>query len=752
MPRQRARVTDVSLQVNAGMRAFRYVGALGFVGLALLVRWMLDPVLGGELPLALMFGGVALAAWYGGIGPGIVAAAAGYLAADYLFFPPRGHIGIEDVTEAIGLAFYVASSTLIIGFGESMRRGRRRAERALAELDRQRELFRVSLTSIGDGVIATDGKGVVTFVNPVAQALICRSEVQARGRPLEEVFRILHERSREPVDNPAMRALREGRPVALANHTILIDAQGREVAIDDSAAPIRDERGEVFGAILVFRDVSERRSQEIARASLAAIVESSHDAIIGHALDGTITSWNRAAQRLYGYSEEEMVGRKKDLLLPPERADELGTALERLRHGLSVAPYESRRRRKDGTLLDVLITASPILDVHGEVIGAATIGRDITLRKQAEAALQEANRRKDQFLAILAHELRNPLAPLSNSLYIAGLESADAAVRSDALDMMRRQLGQLVRLVDDLLDVARISQGKLQLRMEQLELRRVIESAIETTRPLFQRASHDLTVRLPEAPVRVEGDETRLAQVFANLLNNAAKFTPAGGHVSLETRLVDGEVVVSVADSGVGIAPESLASIFDIFTQVDDSLSRQSGGLGIGLWLVRTLVELHRGQVHARSDGLSQGSTFTVKLPLAALDASVSATPGPTLTPAAVTRRILVVDDNEDSAHSMAVVLRLKGHEVHVAHDGESAVSDAVRLRPDVALLDIGLPGMDGFQAAQRIRAALGQSILLIAMTGWGRPEDRSRGRAAGFDEHLTKPIELARLDTLLQH
>lgn len=734
------------------MRASRYVGALGFVGLAIVVRWMLDPVLGGELPLALMFGGVALAAWYGGIGPGVVAAAAGYLAADYLFFAPRGHIGIEDVAEAIGLAFYVASSALIIGFGESMRRGRRRAERALAELDRQRELFRVSLTSIGDGVIATDGKGAVTFVNPVAQALIGRAEAEARGRPLEEVFRILHERSREPVDNPAMRALREGRPVALANHTVLIDANGREVAIDDSAAPIRDEHGEVFGAILVFRDVSERRSQEIARASLAAIVESSHDAIIGHALDGTITSWNRAAQRLYGYSEEEMVGRKKDLLLPSERADELGAALERLRHGLSVAPYESRRRCKDGSLLDVLITASPILDAQGEVIGAATIGRDITLRKQAEAALQEANRRKDQFLAILAHELRNPLAPLSNSLYIAGLESADAAVRRNAMDMMRRQLGQLVRLVDDLLDVARISQGKLQLRMERVELRRVIESAIETTRPLFQRASHDLTVRLPEAPVRVEGDETRLAQVFANLLNNAAKFTPAGGHVSLETRLIDGEVVVSVADSGVGIAPESLASIFDIFTQVDDSLSRQSGGLGIGLWLVRTLVELHRGQVHARSDGLSQGSTFTVKLPLASLDASVSATPEPNLTPAAVARRILVVDDNEDSAHSMAVVLRLKGHEVHVAHDGESAVSDAVRLRPDVALLDIGLPGMDGFQAAQRIRAALGQSILLIAMTGWGRPEDRSRGRAAGFDEHLTKPIELARLDTLLQH
>jgi len=733
------------------MRAFRYVGSLGFVGLALLVRWMLDPVLGGELPLALMFGAVALAAWYGGIGPGIVAAAVGYMAADYLFFPPRGHIGVEDATEAIGLAFYVASSALIIGFGESMRRGRRQAERALAELDRQRELFRVSLTSIGDGVIATDSEGAVTFVNPVAQSLIGRSEAEACGRPLEEVFRILDERSREPVDNPALRALREGRPVGLANHTILVDAKGLEVAIDDSAAPIRDERGAVFGAILVFRDVSERRSQEIARTSLAAIVESSHDAIIGTALDGTITSWNRAAHRLYGYTEKEMVGRKKDILLPPERTDELVSALERLRRGLSVAPYESRRRRKDGSLFDVLITASPILDQHGEVVGAATIGRDISLRKQAEAALQESNRRKDQFLAILAHELRNPLAPLSNSLYIAGLESVDASVRRDALDMMRRQLDQLVRLVDDLLDIARISQGKLQLRAEQVELRRVIESAIETTRQLFERASHDLTIRLPETPVPVEGDETRLAQVFANLLNNAAKYTPAGGRVSLEMRLVDGEAVVTVADSGVGIAPEALSSIFDLFTQVDDSLSRQSGGLGIGLWLVRTLVELHRGQVHANSDGLSRGSTFTVKLPLAAADAQVAAAPEPLVTPAAVARRILVVDDNEDSAHSIAVVLRLKGHEIYVAHDGERAVSDAVRLRPDVALLDIGLPGLDGFQAAQRIRAALGQSIMLIAMTGWGRPEDRSRGRAAGFDHHLTKPVELERLDALLR-
>ncbi len=734
------------------MHPFRYVVSLGLVGLALLLRGVLDPLLGSELVFAPMFGAVAVAVWYGGVGAGILAAAVGYVAANILFLPPRGSFAIANLTEVIRLGLYVGSAALIIGVGESLRRGRRATERANEELERQRELFRVSLTSIGDGVIATDRDGRVTLLNAVAQSLTGWTEDEARGRPLEEVFRILQEQTRKPVENPALRALKEGQPVALVNHTILIDARGREVPIDDSAAPIRDEQGDVFGAILVFRDVGERRKQEIARAALAAIVQSSHDAIIGQALDGTITSWNRAAEQLYGYTEEEMVGRKKELLLPADRADELGAAFERLRCGLSVAPYESRRRRKDGSLIDVLITASPIVDQHGEVVGAATIGRDITQRKQSEAALQEANRRKDEFLAILAHELRNPLAPLSNSLYIAGLESVDASVRSNALDMMRRQLSQLVRLVDDLLDVSRISQGKLQLRMEHVELHRVIESAVETTRPLFQRAAHALTVRLPEVPMRVKGDETRLAQVFANLLNNAAKYTPPGGRVTVEARIVGGEVVVSVSDSGIGIAPESLSSIFDIFTQVDDSLSRQSGGLGIGLWLVRMLVELHHGEVQASSEGLSRGSTFRVKLPLMEGEAPLPATPQSEFGHAARRRRILVVDDNEDSANSMAVVLRLKGHEVHVAHDGESAVAEAVRLRPDVALLDIGLPKLDGFQAAQRIRAALGPSILLIAVTGWGRPEDRSRGRAAGFDEHLTKPVELAYLDALLHH
>lgn len=726
-----------------------YLLSLGFVVLAILLRWLLDPILGSQLVLTTLFGAVALAGWFGGIGPGILAMIVGYATSDYLFIAPRGQVGIATLPQFIGLLLYLASCALTIAFGESMRKGRRLAEAFAAELMRQREQLQVTLASIGDAVIATDRDGRITFMNAIAERLTGWVEKDAGGQRLETVFRIIHERTREPVENPAIKALRLGHPVALANHTVLVAKDGAQVAIDDSAAPIQDRNSGVFGAILVFRDVSERRRQEIVKHQLAAIVESSHDAIIGHALDGTITSWNRAAELLYGYSAGEMIGTKKAVLLPPDRTDELVNALEKLKRGAAVPSYETFRRRKDGGLIEVLITASPILDEYGEVVGAATIGRDITVRKSAEAALREANRRKDEFLAILAHELRNPLAPLSNNLYIASRSSTDEEMRKHAFIMMERQLRQLVRLVDDLLDVSRISQGKLQLRLEIVDLRSVIQNAMETTRQLMERSEHRLEVRMPESPVYVRGDFVRLSQVFSNLLNNAAKYTADGGRIDLAMSVSGLIVCIELTDSGVGIPQHALSAIFDIFTQVDDALTRQSGGLGIGLWLVRTLVELHGGSVEARSAGMLQGSTFAVRLPISDLPPAESADRIDATVPPVVKRRVLVVDDNADSADSLALVLRLKGHDVYVANDGERAVEQAIELRPDVILLDIGLPKLDGYRVASRIRADLGSKVVLIAITGWGRPEDRDRAREAGFNHHLTKPIDPDNLDHL---
>jgi PAS domain S-box-containing protein len=359
----------------------------------------------------------------------------------------------------------------------------------------QREWLRTTLGCIGDAVIATDNEGRVTFLNAVAVALTGWTEDEARGEPLQGVFPIVNEQSRQPVENPALRAIREGTIVGLANHTVLIARDGRQVPIDDSAAPIRDEGGRVSGAVLVFRDISERKG---------------------------------------------------------------------------------------------------VLE-----------------------ALRESDRRKDEFLATLAHELRNPLAPLRNGLQVMRL-TEEPALREQSLEMMERQLAQLVRLVDDLLDVGRITKGKIELRRERVDVADVIENALETCRPVIEASRHELIVARPPRPIPLLGDRTRLAQVVANLLNNAAKYTPAHGRIWLSGEQDDRQAVFRVRDNGVGIPGDMLPSIFDMFTQVDGSLERAQGGLGIGLTLVRRLVELHGGTVEARSDGPGRGSEFVVRLPMAA--------------------------------------------------------------------------------------------------------------------------------------
>ena len=1093
-----------------------YLLGLGVTGVAVLVRWLLDPWLGPNLALVTVFGAVAIAVWYGGYGPALLAAVVGYIACDYLFIPTGGPSGVVDAGRVIGFLIFLLAASAIIGSGQALRVAR-------ASAAERGDLLRTTLASIGDGVITTDSETRITHMNGVAEALTGWTEAEVRGQPIDAVFRIVNEDTREPVENPAAMALAQGVIVGLANHTVLIARDGTERPIDDSAAPIRQPDGGIAGCVLVFRDMAERRRAERAirqrerelsdffdnasvglhwagpdgtilkvnqaeldllgyereeyvgrhiaefhvdqpviedilsrlvngetlhqhaarmrckdgsirevlinsnvlwedgefihsrcftlditdrrRAEeatrlLAAIVSASDDAIVGKTLDGTILSWNAGAERLFGYTADQAVGRSIDMIIPPDLQHEERMILARLARGERLDHFETVRVTRDGRRMDISLTVSPLLDESGRVVGASKVARDITgqkrarhrlreseeryralvesqaemvcrfrrdgtilfvnggyaravgatpealvgaslwefvpeadrprieetldrltpdapevrienrfesvagerwtlwtnrglvfdergrlleaqsagiditerkrveqalrvsegrfrlmadaapvlvwisdtdklrtwfnrpwldfvgrtieeevghgwsetvhpddlercletygtsfdarrsfrmeyrlrrhdgeyrwvldhgtplfgpgdeftgyigsciditERKQAEEELLDADRRKDQFLATLAHELRNPLAPISYSLEILKLAEDDRALSRKARDTIESQLHHLVRLVGDLIEVSRITRGKLELRVTRIELGEVLEQAIEMCRPRFEEEHRELRIELPDRPLHLDGDPVRLAQVFANLLNNAFQYTRSGGRVWLGVERREDEVMIFVRDDGMGIPPDQLESIFEMFAQVDRTFERSRGGLGIGLTLVRQLVELHGGRVTAHSEGEGRGSEFRVRLPVAELETAVEE-----LIPdrAGVTdvprRRVLVVDDNVDSADRLGALLRLKGHETEVAYDGLAALEAAERFRPEVILLDIGLPKLSGLDVCRRIRKQpWGAGVLLVALTGWGQEEVRRNSKEAGFDSHLVKPVDLESL------
>ena len=641
---------------------------------------------------------------------------------------------------------FVALNLRIDELGKEIHR-HRQAEEAIR---RQEEWLRVTLSTIGDAVIAPDSEGRVTFMNGVAEALTGWPRAEALNRPLSDVFRIVNEHTREPAENPALRALRDGRIVGLANHTVLIARDGTERPIDDSASPMHE--GGTGGAVLVFRDVTERWRAERERARLAAIVESSEDAIISKTLDGIIRTWNVGAGRLFGYTPDEAVGQPITLLIPLERRDEERDILARVRRGERIEHFETVRQTKGGRRIDISLTVSPVRSSDGHVIGASKVARDITERKRADEALRDADRKKDDFIALLAHELRNPLAPIRNGLQVIRL-SRDQATRDRSQQMMDRQLNHMVRMIDDLLDVSRIGRNKMELRRARVALADVVGSALDTVRPAIEEAGHELTVALPPRPVLLDADLTRLSQVLSNLLTNSAKYTERGGRIWLSAEPREGAVVVSVRDTGIGMPAGALPNIFDMFSQVNRSTERSTGGLGIGLALVKGLVEMHGGTVTAASAGQGLGSTFTVTLPtlrdephaVPEESAGGSRTHGPK-------RRILVVDDNRDGAESLAEMLLLLGNEVHTAHDGLEAVERAERFRPEVILMDVGMPKLNGLDATRRIREqAWGKRMTIIALIGWGQESDRERSREAGCDGHLVKPVEVTDLEKLLR-
>jgi PAS domain S-box-containing protein len=748
----------------------------------------------------------------------------------------------------------------------------------------------VTLYSIGDAVIATDAGSRVTFMNPVAETLTGWSREAAAGQPLDTVFQIVNQETRETVESPVAKALREGVVVGLANHTLLIARDGSERPIDDSAAPIRDVAGEVAGVVLVFRDITERYEHEQALAQsldyAEKILATLHHPFLILDQSLKVVSANIAFYETFGTSEADVSGRLVydigdghwgiphlrslfDELLREDRefkgfevdADfpRIGARVMRLNarqvHGVrdysklillafedvtagreaakQIENSEQRYRRlfesaRDGILiLDspsmVIVDANPYMS---ELLGYSKeelcgkhlweIGlfqdkfeseaaiqtlrekgyvryedlpleseegvvreveficnvyqegdqqvaqcniRDITDRKHMERqihdqarALADAARRKDEFLAMLSHELRNPMAPIFSALHLLGRQNGESELHREARSVVGRQMRHLKRLVDDLLEISRISTGRIRLQPERVEVNALVRFAAERIEPGIRRRQQTLSISECDESLWLVADATRLEQVLANLLENASKYTDAGGSIWLSVDSEAGHAVIRVRDDGIGVSQELLPHLFDLFTQADKSLDRSDGGLGIGLALVKSLVELHRGTVKAHSNGAGRGSEFTVRLPLesglSALPHEESAAASEVVTAGL---SILVVDDNQDAAKMSAILLRSWGHDVRVAHDGLEALERATRFLPQVVLLDIGLPNMDGYEVARNLRQDPRlQNLTIAAITGYGQDEDRTRSRDAGIDHHLVKPVEVSDLKSLL--
>jgi PAS domain S-box-containing protein len=515
---------------------------------------------------------------------------------------------------------------------------------------------------------------------------------------------------------------------------------------------LREVSGRPRRLIGIVEDITSRKLAEEAQARLVAVIASSDDSIISMTLEGVVLSWNRGAELMYGYAPGEMIGRTTAILIPDNRLDEEPAILRRIRAGERIEHFETIRRRKDGALLDVSIAVSPIEDTRGAIVGASKITRDITERKRTEAALLETDRRKDEFLATLAHELRNPLAPIRQAAMLSRAEGATEAQKRWSHDVISRQVHHMSLLLDDLLDVSRITRGTLELRLEMASLQDIVDAAVETARPSIDAKRHSFSVVLPDGPLQMLVDPLRMAQILSNLLTNAAKYTDPAGQIELRADCGEEQVTFVVADSGIGIAPQAMSSVFEMFSQVKSAQDRSEGGLGIGLALAKGLVELHGGNIEAQSAGIGRGSQFTIRLPRrvqAIKSASGTAHGGHAPVPA---RRILVADDNRDAAQSLAMLLELEGHELRVAYDGHGAMAAFADFAPEVALLDIGMPGLSGYEVARRVRQREGGgAVTLIALTGWGQERDKALALAAGFNHHFTKPIEPERINEILR-
>jgi PAS domain S-box-containing protein len=676
---------------------------------------------------------IVVAAAWGGLGPGLVATLLGSALAGTAFLGPNPTATFTEPGRLLGIVIFVFSGVAVSWVCETFHTSIAELTYNFAFKARLAPDGRLALDAVSDGFERLLGLRLDELPSPDAWAPLVHSD------HLERLAVNLQRLAQGEVVEDELRA---------------VPRDGRELWVRYRIRPVRRTDGalEVFGAV---EDVTERRR---AAAEAERLLEQLH--IVTDSMGAAVAQCSRDMRYVWaspaylawrGVSEDRVVGRPIEEVLGPAAFRALLPHFQRVLAGETVE-YEA--------LIEVAglgprwlhAIYSPVPGPSGGIEGWVAVVMDVTQRHRAEFDLREADRRKDEFIAILAHELRNPLAPVLSALEILRREGSDPALRTQAVAMMTRQVQQMVRLIDDLLDVARLTRGTLELRRVRMDLVSALDGAIETTRSLIERSGHVLTTEIPAGPFPIHGDPVRLAQVFANLLNNAARYSDAGGPIVLGVERDGAQARVTVRDEGIGIPAEALPGIFEMFSRVDSRLTRTRGGLGVGLGLVRRLVEMHGGTVAAHSAGPGRGSTFTVALPLATAPAPAeSPLPGASVDHANGARRVLVVDDNEDAAVSLAALLRLSGHHARTVHEPFETLAVAEADRPDVILLDIGMPGLDGYQLARRIRSQpWGRDIVLVAVTGWGREEDRERSRDEGFDRHLVKPVDTETLTALL--
>jgi PAS domain S-box-containing protein len=686
---------------------------------------LLAPLIGPTHNSAFMICAVAVTLATGGPGPAILTAVLAFVCTVTLFGDPGSLSAMGASGPRVNTLMYSISCAVIIALGAWQLRRSRRERMAHARDVQMLEL-------VTDCFFVLDREWRFTHMNGPGLKYFAKQPQEVLGHNIWDVF-----------------------PTCIGS---CVDVLFRQVASSGAAArtellgPLTARWLDVrvvpteTGLMIVFTDITQRRlAQDAAQrnADFLRLVADSVGVLIAY-LDSErrYRFVNRGYADAFGFDAEAALGRTHAELCGAAAYEAIRQPLDAGFAGETVSDEMPLHLANLGER-HLLANYRPDLDEAGQVCGVVLALSDITARVQAEIALREADRRKDEFLATLAHELRNPLAPIMNSVQLLG---ADSATRANARAIIDRQVRHMARLVDDLLDVSRITLGRINLRRERVSVAQVVSHAVEASRPLIESSGHVFNVQLPAAPLVVDADLTRLAQALLNLLNNAAKYTPAGGRIDLSVSQAGSDVLIAVADTGVGIPESMLPHIFEMFAQVDRDLARAQGGLGIGLTLAGKLVNMHGGTLEAHSAGLGRGSRFEIRMPLAAGVAAAAPDIAPLQPELPQARRVLVVDDNVDAAESLSLLLQADGHLTELAHDGLAAVEATARFAPDIVLLDIGLPGLNGYEAAVRMREHNGTRPrpTLVALTGWGQQQDRERAAQAGFDLHLTKPVDPA--------
>jgi PAS domain S-box-containing protein len=762
--------TETASAQRAGLTHVAWAYAVAV--LACIAAWglrvLLDPLLGQQITYAPLLLSVAFAAWYGGLGPAVLATLLGGGISWYAYMSPRDRFGALDIDDAVQLGLYCAAALCIGGIASALRASRERAqtlarevlareaglERARAELAAERDRMRITLQSIGDGVIATDAQGNITFMNDCAAQLTGWPVAEALGKPLARVVRTQDEQTRHSNSIP----LEDGQLDATAGMT-LIGRDGTERAIEAKVSGIRGSGDAPGGFVVVFRDTTQ------ARRARAALQES--EARFRVMADQTpVPLWMSDPDRRYVYLNRawlEFTGRALD--------DELGDGWTAGIHPEDFGPrqaafaeafdaresftLEYRLRRHDGTYRSVLDHGAPRFGGDGTFAGYIGACLDITERKEAESTRGVFEQRKTAFLTSLAHELRNPLAPIRSSVELLKRMASGSDPRvARAQEIIERNCARLAGLVDDLLDLSRIDSGNVQLAHDRVEITPLIERAIARHAAPMRDRGQKLAVELPRERLAVVGDEARIEQMLAILIGNASSHTPQDGRIAIAARASGDNVEISVTDSGAGIDKDLQPMLFDLFDKASEA-SASAQGLGTGLAIVARLARLSGGFVSVQSEGRDKGSRFALSLPAAHAESVAAGASQPGVAERSV--RLLVVDDNVDAADAIATLLSLNGYDVTTAHDPDEAMQRAAQLDPDVILLDIGLPGMTGYELARKLRRErIAARAKLIAITGYGQPGDTDQAREAGFDGYLVKPVDLdqlhARIDAILGH